>query len=239
MSSARKWTTSASTGSLRTTSSPRSSDHAGRYRLLLAAAAQTGARKGEALGLTWGDVDTQGRAVSIEMQLDRRGHRRPLKTKRSARTVAISPDLATALAELRLAARRPADHELVFTRTGGRAHSHASADLALARAVKAAGITPAPTFHDLRHSHVSRLFAAGADPVYIAARVGDAVATVLSVYVHEYSDARRRASESDRLAALYDYGSAMEAPGGGTAQQTAAADSANVASLSAKRGAAR
>jgi integrase len=43
---------------------------AGGYRLLLQAAAQTGARKAEVLGLTWGDVDTQARTVSIDRQLD-------------------------------------------------------------------------------------------------------------------------------------------------------------------------
>jgi integrase len=173
--------------------------------------------------------------LAIEMQLDRKGSRVALKTKRSKRSVAITPDLATALAELRLAAGRPGDHELVFTRPDGRPHSHASAALALARAVKAAGIVPAPTFHDLRHSHVSRLFAAGKDPVYIAARAGDAVATVLRVYAHEYDDARRRASESDEPAALYDRGSAVKAPDGNAAQQTATGPGANVASLSAKR----
>ena len=41
------------------TSSTRSSSTPGAYRRLLATAAQTGARKGEVLGLTWGDVDTQ------------------------------------------------------------------------------------------------------------------------------------------------------------------------------------
>jgi integrase len=89
--------------------------------------------------------------------------------------------------------------------------------------VKAAAIAPAPTFHDLRHSHLSRLFAAGRDPVYIATSAADAVATVLRVYAHEYDDARRRASESDELAALYDRASAVEAPDGNAAQQTATA----------------
>jgi hypothetical protein len=78
--------------------------------------------------------------------------------------------------------------------------------------VKAAGIARAPTWHDMRHSHVSRLFAVSAMPL---------PPTVLSVYAHQYSDARRRASESDELGALYDRGSAMEAPDANAAQQTA------------------
>jgi integrase len=163
-----------------------------------------------------------------------------LKTKRSKRRIVITPDLSAALTEHRLACGRPASTAPVFTRPDGTAHSHASADRALRMAVKRAGIDPLlPTWHDLRHSHVSRLFAAGADPVYIAARVGDSVKTVLDVYAHEYSDARRRASESDQLAALYDRGSTMEAGGSNRAQQTATARPPEVASLSAKRNAAR
>jgi hypothetical protein len=83
------------------------------------------------------------------------------------------------------------------------------------------------------------LFAAGADPVYIAGRVGDAVATVLSVYAHQYSDACRRASESDELGALYDRGSAMEAPDANAAQQPATPAVANLRSARAKRSAAQ
>jgi hypothetical protein len=67
----------------------------------------------------------------------------------------------------------------------------------------------------------------------------DSVKTVLDVYAHEYSDARRRASESDQLAALYDRGSAVEAGGSNMAQRTATVRPAEVASLSAKRTAAR
>jgi hypothetical protein len=61
--------------------------------------------------------------------------------------------------------------------------------------------------------------------VTIAARIGDTIATVLSTYAHEYDATRRRADESARMVALYDdagdYGSAMEARGSNTAQQSA------------------
>jgi len=50
----------------------------------------------------------------------------------------------------------------------------------------------------------SLLFAAGHDPVAVAARVGDSIATVLRTYAREYDAARRRQAESDQLGALYD-----------------------------------
>jgi hypothetical protein len=149
-------------------------------------------------------------------------HRVELKTKRSRRTVAISPELANRLAEHRLAMGRPEGEALVFTRPDGRQWRHQATDRALARSLREAGV-PRVSWHDLRHAHVSRLFAAGRDPVSIAARVGDSIDTVLRTYAHEYDAARRRKDESDQLAALYDHGSHgsfMEAPNASIAQQS-------------------
>ncbi|MFL5838410.1 MAG: site-specific integrase [Solirubrobacteraceae bacterium] len=207
------------------------------HRLLLATAVQTGARKGEVLGLIWADVDVQGRTIRFERQLDRQGNRSELKTKRSRRTVAITPDLAAQLAAHRLAAGAR-DHELVFVRRDGTPYGHRAADLALKTALRRAGLEHV-SWHDLRHAHVSLLFAVGHDPVAIAARIGDSIATVLSIYAHEYDAARRRQDESAALAALYDRGSAMEAPGSNTRQQTQARAPAEVADLQVKRNAAQ
>jgi integrase len=174
----------------------------GPERLMLALAAQTGMRKAEVLGLTFADVDVSGRTLAVERQLDRYGERVMLKTKRARRTVAMSSDLGAALAEHRLA-RGAHDDDLVFTRPDGSPLSHKAADWTLARAIKRAGLERF-TFHTLRHSHVSRLFAAGFDPVSIASRVGDALEVVLSTYAHEYDAARRRQDESATIGALYD-----------------------------------
>jgi integrase len=195
-------------------------------RLMFAFAVQTGARKGEVLGLSWGDVDTQARTATIDRQLDRQGRRVELKTKGSRRTVAITPHLAAQLAQHRLATGRPAGEALVFTRRDGRPWRHQSADRALARVVHDAGL-PHVSWHDLRHAHVSRLFAAGRYPVSIAARVGDSIDTVLRTYAHEFDAARRRAEESDALDAIY--GSFMEARGSNRAQQARGDDPADLA----------
>jgi integrase len=84
----------------------------------------------------------------------------------------------------------------------------------MARAVKRAGLAdPAPTFHDLRHSHASALIAAGWDIEEVSARLGHAdIATTQRIYVHAYDAARRSDDRRARLAAIY--GSAMEAPDG-------------------------
>jgi integrase len=196
-------------------------------------AVQTGARKAEVLGLTWGDVDVPGRTLRIERQLDRGGRRVALKTKRSERTVAIPSALAARFAERRLATA-PEPDALVFARLDGTPYSHSGADRALATALRRAGMEHA-SWHDLRHTHVSLLFAAGRDLVSIAARVGDSIQTVLRTYAHEYEAARRRAEESDALDAIY--GSAMEARGSSAGQQAATERPADLALARGQRSA--
>jgi hypothetical protein len=59
---------------------------------------------------------------------------------------------------------------------------------------------------------VSTLIADGWDPVEIAARIGDTLATTLSVYSHEF-DVRRRGEQRRRaLEARYDAGMATYTP---------------------------
>jgi integrase len=154
-----------------------------------------------------------------------------LKTKRSDRTVAIPSALAAQLAERRLASGASAN-ALVFARLDGTPYSHSAADRALAGALSRAGIEHA-SWHDLRHTHVSLLFAAGRDLVSIAARIGDSIQTVLRTYAHEFDAARRRAEESDALDAIY--GNAMETRQGSSGQQPATECPADLALEREKR----
>jgi integrase len=52
-------------------------------------------------------------------------------------------------------------------------------------------VQPAPTFHDLRHTHASALLAAGVDIEQVSARLGHAsVAVTMTVHIHEYIGSR-------------------------------------------------
>lgn len=187
------------------------------YRLIFEFASQTGARLGEALGVVWGEVDLDAGAVSFTHQLDRKGHRVALKTKRSRRTVEIPPKLAASLRKLKLAACASGRHDLVFVNRAGHGHDHRNiGGRVLARAVKKAGldaverdgeiVEPAPTFHGLRYSHGSALIAAGWDLEEVSARLGHAdIGTTQRAYVHAYDAARRSESRRNRLQALYDH----------------------------------
>jgi integrase len=196
-----------------------------RHRLLFELLAETGLRQGEVRGLIWSNIDLGRAELTVEATLPRvTDERQPPKTQNSLRTIALSLTMVGKLRQHRLAMGRPFDGEFVFLRPAHvnaqyRAYSANWVTRLMRDARERAGIGPimrgreviagAPTPHDLRHTHASRLIAAGWDVVEVAARLGDRIDTVLSVYAHEFDARRRRADQSERLEALY--GSAMAA----------------------------
>ena len=153
---------------------------------MTSALGETGCRASEALGVTPQSVGDG--TVSFTRQLARDGGLKPLKTRQSKRTIEVTRGLA---AELKLAG----DRERTFPRL---TYDRIVREWAEALA-QAEFDGPKPVVHDLRHSHASRLIAAGWDPVEISKRLGERVETTLRIYVHEF-DARRRSAE--RRAAL-------------------------------------
>ena len=55
---------------------------------------QCGLRRGEMLGLTWGDIDLGQRTLSVSKQFTNDKTLRPPKSKMSRRTIAINDSLA-------------------------------------------------------------------------------------------------------------------------------------------------
>jgi len=187
------------------------------YRLVFEFAAETGARLGETLGVLWRDVELDESTVTFTHQLARRAQHVALKTKRSRRCIEIPPGLVAKLRKAKLASAHGGPHDFVFTTRAGTPHDHRNiGGRVLARAVKRAGLesiehngqtTPAPTFHNLRHTHGSRLIAAGWDLEEVSARLGHAdVGTTQRAYIHAYDAARRSGQRLSRLAQLYPDG---------------------------------
>jgi len=177
-----------------------------RHRLIFRVAAETGARIGEVLGLAWADIDIAKQTVTISAQLDRNGDRVPVKTARSRRVLEVTPRVASELRKHKLAAERTEADALVFVRRTGVGHDHRNVGgRVLSRAVERAKLpSPAPTFHDLRHSHASALIAQGWDIEEVSARLGHAdISTTQRIYVHAFDAARRSDERRTRLAQLY------------------------------------
>jgi integrase len=187
------------------------------YRLLFDLAAETGCRLAEALGVAWENVNVAEQTITFTHQLDRNGKRVPLKTERSRRVLEVTPGLIGRLRQHKIGSAHSAPHELVFTTRTGGGHDHRNiGGRVLSRAARRAGleavrdldgevVLPAPTFHDLRHSHASALIAQGWDLQEVSSRLGHAdVGTTQRTYVHEFDAARRSGERRDRLATLYE-----------------------------------
>ncbi|MGH3016452.1 MAG: tyrosine-type recombinase/integrase, partial [Gaiellaceae bacterium] len=144
------------------------------YRCLLELLLAAGLRIGEALGLAVCDLDRTHSLVRVECQLGRDGQRTPLKTAEAQRTIDIPPQLMhrlLALVEARGQLFNPG--ALVFASRNETGLVRKVAREALKRAGKAARLAPpAPTLHDLRHSHASMLIALDVPLVDVQRRLG-------------------------------------------------------------------
>jgi integrase len=174
-------------------------------------ALSTGARRGEILALTWGNIDLTGATLRIERSLEQTKaglkFKQP-KSKRGRRIVALPPIAVDALQahrrrqlELRLAfgLGKPEGETLVFSTVDGDPIPPNNLSRDWRRFVKARKL-PDISFHGLRHSHVSALVASGMDPVTIARRVGHAsISTTMNVYAHMFE--KTDASAADAIEA--------------------------------------
>jgi integrase len=160
-----------------------------RTRLFFQTLAETGARASEVLGLEPHRIGDG--TITFAKQLGRDGTLRPLKSRHSRRTLETRRALT---AQLRLAAG-----ERVFDRLTLNIAGHARR----AMLERAELDDPQPVIHDLRHTHASRLIAAGWDPVEIANRLGDRLETILAVYAHAFDERRRSAERRAALESLY------------------------------------
>jgi integrase len=138
----------------------------------------TGLRLGELRALRWRDIDRQRRLIRVERSYSRQELRRP-KSESGIRSVPLFPSVGAAFREL--AARavergRYAPEELVFASTRGTPVQPSNfRQRVWDPALRLAGLDGERyRFHDLRHTCVSRLVAAGADVKLVQAVAGHA-----------------------------------------------------------------
>jgi integrase len=138
----------------------------------------TGLRLGELRALRWRDVDRDRKLIRVERAYSRQEVRRP-KSDSGVRAVPLFPSVDAALREL--AARavergRYAPDELVFGSMRGTPLQPSNfRQRVWEKALQRAGLEDERyRFHDLRHTCVSRLVAAGADVKLVQAVAGHA-----------------------------------------------------------------
>jgi integrase len=165
-------------------------------RCLLELLLASGVRIGEALGLTSADLDPDESIIRVRYQLDRNGERALLKTAESRRAIDIPPRLARKLRALLLqrgVLENP--NAFIFASRNETGLERKVVRNHLTRAITKAGIAlPAPTLHDLRHSHASMLIHLDYNVVDVQHRLGHRKPdTTLRIYTHQwqYRDAQR------------------------------------------------
>lgn len=153
-----------------------------------------GLRKGEALALTWADIDLEANPARLSVSKawtgnGKQGHLTQPKTRGSRRVVPIPPSTAQALRALREATVKAIGPNIggvyVFSSPfANRPLESCAPNHALRRMCERAGIRPLRV-HDLRHSYGSHLLAAGVPLEVVSARMGHANPTItLNVYRH-------------------------------------------------------
>lgn len=161
-----------------------------RFEALYKLAIGTGAREGELLCLEVEDFDLNAGTVRIVKTLDERKDGfflNPPKSKTGIRTVSL-PAFALGALKRHLEGRSPGP---VFT-TGDGGYVLRSNFIRKdwAKLLERAKV-PYRKFHTTRHTHASRLLAAGVDPAEAAKRIGDRIETLMRVYAHWVPTANR------------------------------------------------
>lgn len=167
--------------------------HSYKHGIVIYLLAETGIRLGEALGLTWQDVNFSKRTITIRRSANVR-HRtlnEQPKNSYSIRTIKINDALATLLKEHRTKQKDEIirninkDADLVSRSSDGRVLRERAIRLTLERVLKKAGITEHMRIHDLRHSAGSLLLENGYSLASVSEFLGHSnTSTTASVYTH-------------------------------------------------------
>lgn len=129
-------------------------------RPMFMADVMTGMRKGDLVALRWRDVDFHAARIRVRRNYSC-GEFGTLKTRRSTRSIPMTPELADALLALRAISpwRKPDDLVFAHPEHGG-VIPKANIARRFRAALKAGGVDESHRFHDLRHTFGTHMAAA-------------------------------------------------------------------------------
>jgi integrase len=183
-----------------------------RYRPIVTLCVFTGLRQGEALGLTWADVDLDGARLHVRKQLDRSRARVEPKTASAKRSVVLMPSLVRLLRERKEAAfaigRAGPDAFVFASETGGPMHYRNVVRRGLDKAIETAGLDldgkPKLHWHSLRDTAASLMITEGLPVTYVSRQLGHADPSItLRIYARLFDAAEHAQRASDRLEASF------------------------------------
>lgn len=166
-----------------------------RYHPIWVFLATTGCRRGEALGLRWGDVDLDARTATIRQTITAikgRVHRSPTTKTDKPRVIRLDPTTVRVLRawKARQASEKLAlgddyaGEDLVFSLADGRPHNPNTLSWMFDQRVKRHR-APRIRLHDLRHTWATLALADGIHPRIVQERLGhSSVSVTLDIYSH-------------------------------------------------------
>ncbi len=190
-----------------------------RWRAFFTVALDTGLRRGELIGLRWGDIDLLQRILYVRRsigaydQADGAPHEQRLTTKTEAgqRLVPILDGAQAALEQLYAEAQNTDDHAPVFAtierkrahdgtvRPIGRPLNPRMVTRVFRRYAERAGLDHTIRLHDLRHTAITNAIGQGEDILLVSAFAGHAkTSTTVDIYGHLMPDRVREAAHRMR-----------------------------------------
>jgi integrase len=162
----------------------------GRWRPLFITAIFTGMRSSELRGLTWGAVDSEQKVIHVRQRADQWGEIGAPKSAAGDREIPMSPMVANALKEWRLACPRGAAG-LVFPNGSGNVETHSNIvnrgfyALQIAAGITGADGKPKYGLHALRHFFASWAIERGFSPKRVQVLLGhSSIQMTFDVYGH-------------------------------------------------------
>lgn len=175
---------------------------------IVALALATGMRRGELLGLQWGDIDFDAATLRVERSLEETNAGLRLKspkTKSGRRNITLPAEAVAMLRaykieqmqlKLAIGASKIEADTLVFVDVHGKPLKPHTVSRAWRRVVAAKKL-PRVTFHALRHTHASVLIRKGVDILTISRRLGHYKPSVtLDIYGHVIGGADKAAADA-------------------------------------------
>jgi len=167
--------------------------------------AMSGLRRGEALGLQWGDVDLEAGRLSIQRQRVQAGYAVEERQTKTGRGRPVSIDAGT-VAILRQQSDRQLEDAArwgetwtatghVFTREDGRPWHPDRVRVLFGEALEGVDV-PRIRMHDLRHTWATLALRAGVHPKVVQERLGHAnISITMDIYSHVLPDLQESAAE--------------------------------------------
>ena len=185
---------------------------ASRYWSVAQLILQTGLRRGEALGLSWDDVDLASQQLHVRFTLDAKGRRGTPKTARSLRTLDLNTKAVALLKALKKAQNETrlrlgplyvgCDWNPVFQTEDGKASQPRVLLRAVQNAAHRCGLNDASHadqvgVHTLRHYVATRLLSNGVEMMVVSRILGhESIKTTVDIYGHLQDNQRKQALSS-------------------------------------------